>query len=336
MAPWFELSANPHERDGIVATLDILETSSYLGSPESRLAYFQNLGFEEFIGLITTINESCTFDVNEAINPDDRRDRLISSTTINKETGKQSETRTAYRAPAYEYRETLLEEALATAQSLDDIEQAATLIGLALSIIHPFKDGNGRSSRVLYALLTHGYDGSETDKEYFRALSNHANKEFVYFDPEYAHLPGRFVEREMQRMGLTGLNLVIYPERGDNRAWKIQRLLYGKTLPDALLEEGYFSLLPLLDKMQRDGKQIQDCSKLVDGTKWRRLEVAKVYPDPSAIEASKLQSTQMRFKLQYVRAVIDCFRPDATERLLDAAELTQLYRPKTSLSSACT
>ncbi|HSX28241.1 MAG TPA: Fic family protein [Candidatus Saccharimonadales bacterium] len=326
-----ELSINPHEHDGVVTTLEILDASSYLSSPESRLAYFQNLEFEEFIGLITTINESCTFDVNEAIDPNDHRSRLIRSITIDEETGKQSEVRTAYLAPPNDHRETLLREALATAQSLNDIEQAATLTGLALSVIHPFQDGNGRTSRVLYGLLTQGYDGSETSKEYFRALSSQANKELVYFHPASAQLPGRFVENEMRKMGLTGLKLDMYPERGDNRAWKIHRLLYGKTLQATLLEEGYFSLLPLFDKMQRDGKQFQDCSKslaVVDGTEWRQLEVTKIYPDPNAIAVSKLQSAQLRLKLQYVRAVIDCFKPDATERLVDAAELTQLYRPR--------
>lgn len=57
-------------------------------------------------------------------------------------------------------------------------------LGFSINAIHYFADGNGRTARISYALLSRGYDGSIEDKEYYSALlENTKGREVVNPNP---------------------------------------------------------------------------------------------------------------------------------------------------------
>lgn len=63
-----------------------------------------------------------------------------------------------HRPPEQKDKESLLRYMLETAQKLDNIQDVALLVGAGITQIHPFIDGNGRTSRLLYANLSAGTD----------------------------------------------------------------------------------------------------------------------------------------------------------------------------------
>jgi hypothetical protein len=63
-----------------------------------------------------------------------------------------------HQPPEQKDKESLLKYMLETAQKLDNIQDVALLVGAGITQIHPFIDGNGRTSRLLYAKLSAGID----------------------------------------------------------------------------------------------------------------------------------------------------------------------------------
>lgn len=76
-----------------------------------------------------------------------------------------------YLPPAPEDRLPLLEKAFNYSKTLDAPEQSAFVLGSSILTIHPFLDGNGRTSRTIFALLTNGYSGSEIDSKLFGTIA---------------------------------------------------------------------------------------------------------------------------------------------------------------------
>jgi len=63
-----------------------------------------------------------------------------------------------HQPPEQKDKESLLKYMLETAQKLDNIQDVALLVGAGITQIHPFIDGNGRTSRLLYTNLSAGID----------------------------------------------------------------------------------------------------------------------------------------------------------------------------------
>lgn len=70
-----------------------------------------------------------------------------------------------YATPDFEEKNELLYELFEKTKELNNVSDIATLIGISINAIHPFADGNGRTSRLFYKLIHDGYDKSEPQKE---------------------------------------------------------------------------------------------------------------------------------------------------------------------------
>jgi len=89
-----------------------------------------------------------------------------------------------YRPPNKNYRDRLLQMAFEKAQSIDDPEIAGLTLGLSINAIHYFADGNGRTARMAFSLLSMGYDGSEEAQDYYSSLlENIKGREIVNPNP---------------------------------------------------------------------------------------------------------------------------------------------------------
>ena len=93
-------------------------------------------------------------------------------------------TEVEYRPPHKDFRDKLLKMAFEKAQSVDDPEIAGLTLGLSINAIHYFEDGNGRTARMAYSLLSRGYNGSQEDQAYYSSLlENTKGREVVNPNP---------------------------------------------------------------------------------------------------------------------------------------------------------
>ena len=92
---------------------------------------------------------------------------------------------TGYVPPRQEDKPELLAEVLSSAKTMSqegrDLKDVALLVSASLNAIHPYLDANGRTSRMIYLLLTKGFN-AETKKE-LRAVLSESGRDKINIDP---------------------------------------------------------------------------------------------------------------------------------------------------------
>lgn len=87
----------------------------------------------------------------------------------------------AHQPPDQQDKVDLLEYMLKSAQNLPNIQDSALLIAAGINQIHPFRDGNGRTSRLIYANLS---AGSKFVKDHIKEIgSGRSNIDIGSFIP---------------------------------------------------------------------------------------------------------------------------------------------------------
>ena len=108
---------------------------------EAKNEFIKNITPEEFRKLLVRINGM--------IRGIPATQRTIDGTTNIRVIDPKTETFT-YSPPFQEDKEELLDQALAALKRMGVSQDSAAMLGTAVNAIHPFKDGNGRTSRFLY------------------------------------------------------------------------------------------------------------------------------------------------------------------------------------------
>lgn len=141
------------ERSRIFArVLDRYSDDPYLDAPEDRLDLFRSLGSDEFITGIRTVNRLIikNHDQDQANNFFTERTNAIASP--NDPDLYQGMSVPEDKEPLLEY---LYDYCCTLASKPDEtIEHIAAVLGYGINTIHPFTDGNGRTARASYNLLT--------------------------------------------------------------------------------------------------------------------------------------------------------------------------------------
>lgn len=122
------------------------------GKPESIKQYFGTLSFNDFSELLNGLNGFYRGNLGRQVMDGD---------------GKMSD---GYMPPDPKDRVPLLKEAFEKAINEDSPDKCAMVLGMSILTIHPYLDGNGRTSRTIFALLTNGYSGNEEDKTLFATI----------------------------------------------------------------------------------------------------------------------------------------------------------------------
>lgn len=135
----------------LVDFLDKINAKEVLGDGEERKGFIESLDFNGFKDLLIRVNGIV-------------RDIPIGKRKFDGTTVRLTGWTKGYVPPSYEDKEPLLEEVFFRAKGLDDIKDEAFLISASINAIHPFADGNGRTSRLAYFLIGWGYHGSEEEK----------------------------------------------------------------------------------------------------------------------------------------------------------------------------
>jgi hypothetical protein len=114
---------------------------------------------------------------------------------------KQNQNTGGHLYPRAEDKDELLKYTLELAQQAEDVQTAALILGIGVVYTHPFYDGNGRTSRTLYAALSRGIKpGSDEYKE----LMTNKNKRihFEWMEYQLNDIPVNLIyeEKELERV----------------------------------------------------------------------------------------------------------------------------------------
>lgn len=169
-------SAGEHTPARTVQMMERLHASEVFKTPEHSKAFLDSLTYEEFKKYLSLVNG---LELGLSIN---ERGKAGNSLVQSDNAFLGSEV--AYRPPHSSRRDSLLEKAFIKAQSLESPEVAGLTLGLAINAIHYFDDGNGRTARMTYALLSRGYDGTPEANDYYSSiLENTKGREVINPNP---------------------------------------------------------------------------------------------------------------------------------------------------------
>lgn len=150
---------------------DKINANDNLNTPEQREKFLHNLTFEQFKDWLTRINGILRgIPINE---------RSMDSQNV-QVTGVLAE---GSIPPADSDKESLLEESFEKAKQAKDLPTAALMLATTFVAIHPFNDGNGRISRVIYSFLKDGLPKSEEGKEYFKKILDEEGRDQININP---------------------------------------------------------------------------------------------------------------------------------------------------------
>ena len=147
-----------YESDRVEHGLDlhamIIETGldTYLGSETDRANLIDSLTPEAFTDFVVRVHEAAT--------GRPQADDIMISRLNGIEADEHQPTRFVLSAP--EDKQGLLDVVLESAQTTEIPGLKALVIGYGLNIVHPFNDGNGRTARALYYMLSRDFKPDQT------------------------------------------------------------------------------------------------------------------------------------------------------------------------------
>ncbi len=165
----------------VVALMERLGAAETFATPEAAKQFIEAHSYEDFSSLLNRLNG-----LQRNIPTSGRH---MDGGGFVQQTGALSGSSIEHQPPLKEDREPLMRHAYEAAQQAPSPEDAALILGLSINAIHPYEDGNGRTSRFTYMLLEHGYNGTDEDNGiYSSLLENTRGRELVDLDPSRSNL----------------------------------------------------------------------------------------------------------------------------------------------------
>ncbi len=172
----------------IVTLLEKLQLEDVLSNEHTKKEFLRNLDFTAFRDFLIRING-----ISRGIS---MKERGIDGKDVVLDAGPWG----VQATPEFEDKEELLKEIYEQAQKIEDTKDSALLLGASIGAIHPFADGNGRTSRLIFALLHDGYSGSAEDKEKLTRLLGAEGRQTV--DISSAYIRRQVNERQAENAAL--------------------------------------------------------------------------------------------------------------------------------------
>jgi Fic/DOC family len=169
-------TANIETLPHTVRLMERLGAEQFFDTPKDAKSYLETLNYTEFSSLLNRINGLERSIPTEKRKMDGYGYVEMSGMLF----GKNIE----HQPPRQSDRGPLMQAAFEVAQNATTPEDAALLLGLCINAIHPYEDGNGRTSRLVYMLLQHGYNGTPSDIAlYSSLLKNTGGRQIVDLNP---------------------------------------------------------------------------------------------------------------------------------------------------------
>lgn len=183
-----ELSSRESRSEHAVSLLSKLNADSVFDSPEHKEEFLKELTYDEIkrIGLL----------VNDVTRGKKSSKDFDGGNVLVQGNMTADTSWVEYLPPREADKNELLSLILTESRNLSP-EDAGLLLGLGINAVHPFADGNGRSSRLMYTLLAEGYDGSPESKERIQNILSEEGRKYVDLNPDrIMHIAAYFLERK--------------------------------------------------------------------------------------------------------------------------------------------
>lgn len=312
---------------GIIAAFEAYDIAP-LPAEAKRRAFLERMSFNSYLDLLDTIQASvCPSGYNLMEYGFD-----VPNVVISADSEEATDYQVRYVTPEPRNKLSLMKDAWDVMRQQTDLGRAATLGALNISVVHPLSDGNGRVSRVLYSLLTRGYDASPDDIDYYNHISAPKSREVLSFSPNRGILPGLFMRRACKARDRDYLTVDSQPILAQSAAWRAydreSPLRYGRrSLLHHQLGEEFFGAGTLLCATDAN-RPLQEYGQSVERKYGSvRLDIQKVFPDPYEVPKEVIVQHK-QLKDEYVRAITDCFRGNDSRSLISAENLVNIYKPK--------
>lgn len=297
---------------------DAFHSGEFAGDEDQRQTALRGLSFDNFYSRISDVNS--LFRKNS--DPQDPETPVIVQSAMGYFT---------YIPPDRDDKYSLLGEMYKLAQDAEDIQDTAMVLGLAINAVHPFNDGNGRTSRFVYDELAGSFGrGNGLDPRHtFTETYGRKNINLGYRLPERRILG--FVEQRYFGMDFddpqTPSGVEISGElskRLKEKPFDIEGLDEARlqTFKTAMLESDSRFLLGTMYKSLSEEGILTDCL-LDDGENGQVIDAQKALGMLDAQGLAELIEGYRQTKIEYVRTLCDCIvNPDEYPISVDGAPMT--------------
>lgn len=225
-----------------VLIMERMHAGEVFTTPEKSKEFLDSLNYDEFKQWISFVNG-----IERGV-PTEERGKVGDSSVMSE--GFLGAREIVYRPPHQSHRNDLLKLAFSKARSVSDPAMAGLTLGLAINAIHYFDDGNGRTGRMVFALLSRGYDGSGENQAYYSSLlENTKGREVINPNPATSSIDKK-IRDEM---------LTLAREKcGYNEAFKDEAMptIIVDAYPDALAGEFSPKELAVSEEVDDLGRQM--------------------------------------------------------------------------------
>lgn len=267
---------------------------------EHKRDFIKNLSTEEFLQLLNGLNG--------VLRDKKKEDWKMDGETVALESMFLG---TGYVPPRQEDKPELLAEVLETAKTMNregrNIEDIALLISSSLNAIHPYLDANGRTSRMIYSLLTKNLD-NEGKKE-LRTILSENSRDKVNIDPGL--IQGELTNLIKNELGIN--SALITPESviglwredfGEELEFRSDVNENQKSLFSELLEKDdeyfFFAVKRYLDNSSDKEKYVKKFPW------WSKVLVDDLVKDLDSEGVNQILANYRNFKKEYVEKLIGC------------------------------
>lgn len=234
---------------------------------------------------------------------------------------------TEYIPPRQEDKPQLLAEVLSSAKKLSqdgrDINDIALLISASLNAIHPYLDGNGRVSRLVYLLLTEGFD--DNAKSELRSALNDDGRDKININPGL--IQGKITDLIKMELGVgwtqesppetviglwrehsdSGVVPIEFKEHVDEDKEKLFKSLFKNDN-----EYLFFAIYKFLENSPKKKEYT------IGFPKFSRLSITRLSKDLGNVEIDGIIALYRRFKKEHIEKLVDCIvNPDKEEYGVD-------------------